>query len=173
MRDNQKKKRKKYLGICFILLLLLGILVSIKMCGSQAKKAPEIIAGDFLPDIKDARKSKLKAQKAVDDSTFTLTVYPDAKLTTSNNQTSGYLFVRNDGSNAYPINVKVTLDETKELLYESGGIEPGYEISNVTLSKVLESGTYQATATVDIYDSKTKQKRGTTQAEVKVHVEKK
>lgn len=173
MRNDQKNKKKKYLIICILLLLFIGILIGFKMCGSQEKKAPEIIAGDFLPDTKDARKSKLKAQKAVDESTFTLTVYPEAKLTTANNQTSGYLFVRNDGSNAYPINMKVTLDETKELLYESGGIKPGYEISEVTLKKALKAGSYQATATVDVYDAKTKKKRGVTQAEVKLHVEEK
>lgn len=168
---KKKVKNRRIVVVLVSLLILIILLISLKMCNSHSVTAPEIIAGEFLPDMKDATKSKAQAQAAVDKSKFTLTVYPEAKLTTKDNQTAGYLFIRNDASNAYPINVKVTLDETKELLYESGGIEPGYEISSVTLAKTLKAGTYKATATVDVFDAKTKKKRGVTQAEIKLHVE--
>ncbi|PFR42749.1 hypothetical protein COK29_31620, partial [Bacillus cereus] len=71
------------------------------------QKAAEITAGDFLPDEKNTQKidKKKAAKEKVDASRFTLSIYPEA---TFNEKTGkGFLHIRNEPSNAYPINVKI------------------------------------------------------------------
>lgn len=56
------------------------------------------------------------------------------------------------------------------MIYESGAIQPGEEITEGTLSKNLAKGTYEATANVSIYDPETKEFKGQTAAEMAIEV---
>jgi len=154
------------------LLLLLGIggYTTYRLLDNQPK---EIIGGTYLPDPKDAQKmSKKERQKAaeqeVDASKFTLSLYPEA--TFENGQATGDIYIRNEVTNAYPIAVEIIEDTTGEVVYESGAIEPGYEITEGKLTKNLGKGTHKCTAKVSIFDPKTKKYRGQTAAEIDIHV---
>ncbi|MGH0590414.1 hypothetical protein ACQVQY_31135 [Bacillus mycoides] len=157
---NNKKNRK------ILIVLLLVLVGSLTMCALNSRKSPEVIAGDFLPDEKDVKKidKKKVAQEKVDASNFTLSIYPEATFKEETGK--GVLHIRNESSNVYPINVKIKRDDTNEIIYETGAINPGYEIKEVTLNKLLKAGTYTATADVDIFDFESKKKRGTTQVEM-------
>lgn len=159
---NRRKKLKMIILIVIVLLLAGGI----TMCKIMTRdKGVEIEAGDFLPAGKDATKAEKKKAAAakVDASNFTLSVYPEAVFPKGAKE-KGTLHVRNDETNAYPINVKIRVDNTNQVVYESGAIQPGYEIYNVPLDVTLETGEYKATAEVDIYDAKSKEKQGSAQA---------
>ncbi|WP_218012545.1 hypothetical protein [Bacillus cereus] len=164
---NKLKKRK-----ILLILLLVAFIGSVTLYVFNSRQAPEIIAGDFLPDEKDAKKMNKKqlAEAKVDASNFTLSVYPEAVFEEQTGK--GLMHIRNEPSNAYPINVKVQRNDTKEVIYETGAIQPGHEIKEVTLKKPMEAGEYKATANVDIFDPKTKKKQGTTQAEIQITVKK-
>ncbi|PFN47093.1 hypothetical protein COJ75_30120 [Bacillus thuringiensis] len=152
--------------------MLFALIGSLTVYILNSREAPEIIAGDFLPDEKDAKKldkRKVAAAK-VDASNFTLSIYPEATFQEETGK--GFLHIRNEPSNAYPINVKIKRDDTNEVIYETGAIYPGHEVKEVTLEKPLKAGKYQATADVDIFDPKSKNKEGTTQAELQVTVNK-
>ncbi|MGX1461719.1 hypothetical protein ACUXG3_006125 [Bacillus thuringiensis] len=172
IENVQTEKKKKMNRKRLLLILLLAVVSSLAIYILENRKAPEIVAGDFLPDEKEAKrldKNKI-AEAKVDASNFTLSVYPEATFTEETGK--GVLHIRNEPSNAYPINVKIKRDDTNEIIYETGAIHPGHEIKEVTLEKPLKAGEYQATANVDIFDPKSKKKQGTTQAEVHITVKK-
>lgn len=153
-----------------LLLLCVGGFISYKMLNNEPK---EIIAGDYLPEGKDAKKMskaerKKAAEKAVDASKFTLSIYPEA--TFEDGKSVGNLYIRNEVENAYPIAVQIVEDKTGDILYESGAIQPGYEVTEAQLSKNLTKGKYKCTANVSIYDSKTKKYKGQTAAEIEIEV---
>lgn len=166
---NDKKKRKRWL-LLLLVLLIGGAYVYIK----STRVIPEIVAGEFLPEETDATKMSEKererlAQSKVDASQFTLSIYPEAHF--KDGLSEGSIYIKNEPVNAYPISVVITDDATKEIIYESGAIQPGYEIKSAKLAKNLAAGTYQTTATVSIYDSETKEKKGVTQAAITVAVD--
>lgn len=152
------------------MLLLLGGYVAYKMMDNQPK---EFIGGTYLPDEKDAKKMskeerKKAAEKEVDESKFTLSIYPEA--TFENGEATGDIYIRNEVENAYPISVEIIEDKTGDIIYESGAIQPGYEVTEGQLTKKLAKGTYKCTADVSIYDPKTKKYKGQTAAEIEIEV---
>ncbi|MGF7407533.1 hypothetical protein [Lactococcus lactis] len=161
---ENKKKKKRFLWFWLSLILLVGIAGGSYLYFNHGSSTPEsqLVAGDFLPKKKDARQmtdAELAqyAQKAVDASQFQLMINP--KSTINFDTQSGYIGIKNPKNNAYPINVNFyTSDNIK--IYTSGAIEPGQEVTSGSLSTKLRKGTYEVKARFDIYDNKTKQKRG-------------
>lgn len=68
--------------------------------------------------------------------------------------------------------MKIRLDASGLVVYESGAIQPGYEVKNVPLDEKVTKGEYEATAEVDIFDPKTKEKQGSAQAGVSLSIKK-
>lgn len=166
-----QKKRKKIIAAVVVLLLLIGGGVTYKYLTSN--NGAELTAGDFLPEGKDAKEMSEKelaeaAQKAVDESQFTLSILPEASF--PDGKSKGNIYIRNEVQNAYPISVEVVDNESGDVIYESGAIQPGFEITEGTLSKDLDKGKYNCTAKVSIYDPKTKKYKGQTAAEMEVEV---
>ncbi|EGO8312468.1 hypothetical protein E3O82_002454 [Enterococcus faecalis] len=154
-----------------MLLLLLGGFIGYKMLDNQPR---EIIGGSYLPDEKDAKKmSKAERKKAaeqeIDESKFTLSIYPEAVF--ENGEATGDIYIRNEISNAYPISVEIVDDSTGDIIYKSGAIQPGYEVTEGQLNKKLAKGKYKCTANVSIYDPKTNKFKGQTAAEIEIEVE--
>lgn len=117
--------------------------------------------------MSDKERKKLQ-EKEVDASKFTLSIYPEA--TFKNGKSKGELYIRNEVSNAYPIAVQLVEDKSGDIIYESGAIQPGYEVTEGKLLKNLKKGNYKCTAEVSIFDSETKKYKGQTAAEVNVEV---
>lgn len=162
--------QKKKILICLITLLAI---VSIVGYQKYANRSRELVAGSLLPDVTDAKKLSEKdlkklADKKVDETKFTLTIYPEAYFDTGDGE--GLLYIKNEPHNYYPIAVQVFEDSTGTLLYDSGAIQPGFGIENVTLKKKLGKGTHKSTAKVSIFDPKTKKYQGQTEAVVKIIV---
>lgn len=61
------------------------------------------------------------------------------------------LYIKNDVKNAYPIAVQTVEDKSGDIIYESGAIEPGFEIIDGELNKNLKKGNYKCIAEVSIY----------------------
>lgn len=138
------------------------------------KSSPtEIVAGSYLPDAKNAKKMsdkerKKTQEKEVDESKFTLSIYPEA--TFEDGKSTGDIYIKNDIKNAYPIAVQIVEDKSGDIIYESGAIEPGFEITEGELNRNLKKGNYKCTAEVSIYDPQTKKYKGQTAAEIEVEV---
>ena len=79
--------------------------------------------------------------------------------------------IENIPANHVDQKVSIVLDDTGEQVYESGAIAPGQHIQTITLSKVLEPGSYAATATFTGYDRDTHKKTGASAAQIMLTVE--
>lgn len=156
--------------LILLLLLLIGGIVGYK---KLHKSTPEIVAGSYLPAAKDAKEMTDKERKKlqedeVDDSKFTLSIYPEASF--ENGKDKGNLYIRNELENAYPIAVQIIEDKSGDIIYESGAIQPGYEVVEGKLLKNLKKGIYKCTAEVSIFDPESKKYKGQTAAEIEVEV---
>lgn len=163
-------KIKKISIVTLLILLFVGGSFAYKHFQKDPKN---IVAGTFLPDGKDAKEMsadelKKAAELEIDASTFTLSIYPEA--TFEDGKSTGALYIRNEPTNAYPIAVEIVHDVTDEIIYESGAIQPGYEITEGKLSKNLSKGIYVCTANVSIFDPETEEFKGQSAAEVVVEV---
>lgn len=168
--EEERKKRRRLL-LLFLLLVLTGA-VSYYYFSKQDKPI-QVVSGDYLPDTKDAKKmtdKEIKAaeQKEVDDSKFNMVIKSEAVF--ENGDSEGSLYIQNPIQNNYPINVEIYLDSNNELIYSSGAMEPSYEITGARLDKKLAKGKYPATATFNIFDPDTKEKRGQVQAAITILV---
>ena len=67
----------------------------------------------------------------------------------------GSLQIENPSYNIYPMVVQIFLDDTQEMIYDSGGILPNQHVAQAKLSKRLAAGTYDATAYLNAYDPDT------------------
>lgn len=169
-QQGLNKKKKQIIAAVVLLLLMVGGGIAYKVMNQPSG---ELIGGNFLPEGKDAKQMSKEelakaAQKAVDESEFTLSILPEAEF--PNGKSEGSIYIKNEAHNAFPISVEVVENETGDVIYESGGIEPGYEITSGTLKKNLAKGKYNCTAKVSIYDPKTKELKGETAAEMEVDV---
>ncbi|OEG18490.1 hypothetical protein BCR22_10915 [Enterococcus plantarum] len=170
---NEEKKKKKRLLILLLLFLLAASAAGLYYYFSTKTEPVQVVSGDYLPDAKGAKKMSdkdLKAaeQKAVDASKFNMVIKSEAVF--ENGDSEGSLYIQNPIENGYPINVVIHLDSNNEQVYSSGAIQPGYEINGAKLEKKLAQGDYPATATFDIYDSKTNKKRGQVQAGITIRI---
>ena len=80
--------------------------------------------------------------------------------------------IENPPENTNRFTVTIRRDDTGEVLYASGLIEPGYHIQAVPLETVLPGGSYTATALFTAYDLETEQPAGQAAARVRITVAK-
>ena len=160
-KNHKNKKRRLILLLC--LLLAIGSYSVHYFFLNKPKENISVISGDFLPQGKDAKKMSDKeiakfAQKKADASQFNMMIGSKAEIDAQTQ--TGKLNIKNPQTNVYPVNVVITEDKTGDVIYTSGAIEPGEEVSDAQLEKKLAKGTYRATARFSLYDSKTKAKKG-------------
>ena len=82
----------------------------------------------------------------------------------------GRVNIYNSRANHYIQRVTITLEETGETVYSSGGIEPGQYIEYITLTEKLRAGDYRAIADFTAYTVEDHRAVGSAAAEITLHV---
>ena len=90
--------------------------------------------------------------------------------TFENGKAEGPLQIENVPGNRYLMQVLITLDDTGELIYETGLIEPNHHIQSAKLDVELEKGEYLATAVFNAYDPETEEYIGSAGAKLTITV---
>ncbi len=88
-----------------------------------------------------------------------------------NGTSKGNLLIENPGNNAKLLQVSILMDGTNEEIYASKYLKPGTYIESVALDKVLEKGTYNATAYFSAYDEETTEFIGQVGAQITITVQ--
>lgn len=88
-----------------------------------------------------------------------------------NGTSEGNLLIENPGNNAKLLKIRIVMNDTKEEIYSSNYLKPGSYIKSAKLSKVLEKGSYDATAYFSAYDEETTEYIGQTGASITLTVE--
>lgn len=73
---------------------------------------------------------------------------------------TGRARIENIQANHFDQKVVLSLDDTGEVIWESGAIAPGYSIDEITANRALEPGAYDATATFSGFDPETHEETG-------------
>ncbi|MCL2826032.1 MAG: hypothetical protein FWD72_01355 [Eggerthellaceae bacterium] len=181
--EDEKKKKRRGLwivvaGLCIVIAVLLmhqfGLFKFPWEAGDRS-----IVAGNLFPGAGDAADGHLpgmsqeeimeQMQRMADATQFSFKI--NARPTFANGQATGDIRIENPNYNVYPMVVQIFLDETGEMLFDSGGILPNQHIEKMQLQKALGAGTYEATAVFNAYDPDTGEWQGKAQAAIVIIVQ--
>ena len=106
--------------------------------------------------------------RIVEEGMFNISI--NTAPTFENGKAEGPLQIENVPGNRYLMQVLITLDDTGELIYETGLIEPNHHIQSAKLDVELEKGEYLATAVFNAYDPETEEYIGSAGAKLTITV---
>lgn len=159
--------------LIFLLLILLGLCGGIiyKLTRTEDKgrlARDELALGGMLPGKTPEEIDELLNEKVAEGM---VNIGIAAEPIFEKNGKKGRIGIENIEANHYSFQVTVTLDETRELLYESGIIDPGYYIEYIELEKKLRAGDYPATAVFTTYSlDESEDKIAETRVKLTLHV---
>lgn len=148
---NSKVKKWVLVGSIPIILILI-LLIALNSMGyfspveDTTENSPVIIGAN----VKEGLPEETEASEEQDNSM--ISVQLDAYPVFEDGASEGSLNIVNPATNSINLEVEITLDDTGEVIYNSGGIPPNSYIDNDKLLMVLEKGEYYATASVRAYD---------------------
>lgn len=139
-------------------LLLLGLLIGLYLGGylrlpwQQNRPASGSVGGSIQKGTPGMTKEELIAamQERADKSKVSLQI--NARPVFEDGSSKGDLFIVNPVNNAFHMKVVIHLDQTDEVIYESGMLPPNHYIEQDKLQKKLKKGKHPATAYMYIYD---------------------
>ena len=166
------KGKKRALTIAGILLL---ILVTVAICYFlfRRQQEPDPLYDNnatigILPGV-DIDQRRKELQDLLDRSVIAFSINTSPVFL--NGTAKGNLLIENPGNNAKLLKVSIKIDDTEEEVYASNYLKPGTYIESVALDKVLEKGTYNATAYFLAYDETDGEYIGQTGAQITITVQ--
>lgn len=121
-----------------------------------------------LPGI-DIDERRKQLQEEVDENMIAFSINTSPVFL--NGTSKGNLLIENPGNNAKLLQVRIVADDTQEELYASGYLKPGTYIEDAKLDKVLEKGSYPATAYFLAYEQDSAEYIGQTGAQLTITVQ--
>lgn len=158
--SKKKNSTKKWLlRIAVLILLLLLLIVGLHQCGyirypwEETPPVSGSVGGNIQEGTPGMSREELIAamQEKADKSKVSLKI--NARPIFEDGNSEGDLYIVNPVDNAYHMNVIICLDDTDEVIYESGMMAPNQYIDKDTLLKKLEKGEHPATAYMRIFDT--------------------
>lgn len=166
------KGKKRALVIAGILLLLI---LTIAVCYFlfTGKDDEDLLYDDnatagIMPGV-DVDERRKELQNLLDRSMIAFSINTSPVFL--NGTSEGNLLIENPGNNAKLLRVSILINETDEEIYASRYLKPGTYIENVKLDKVLEKGTYNATAYFLAYEEDSGEYIGQTGAQITITVQ--
>ncbi len=166
------KGKKRALTIAGILLLVAATVVICYFLFRKQQEPDPLYDNNatigILPGI-DIDERRKELQDMLDRSVIAFSINTSPVFL--NGTSEGNLLIENPGNNAKLLQVRILIDDTEEEVYASKYIKPGSYIEKVKLDKVLEKGTYPATAYFSAYDENTTEYIGQTGAQITISVQ--
>jgi transcriptional regulator of acetoin/glycerol metabolism len=166
-QNEHSKKRRHLLWLLLLILLILGAYFS---WYKLMHPAPQITSG--LPQVSTEKMTdeqlKKYADAQVDQSNVTIQVYPKVEINSTSK--TAKMFAQNLPINKNGQTITLKDKKTKEILFESNLLKPGFQVSSATITKHLPKGTHQGIITVTFYDLKEKKQIGQTNVTVTIIV---
>lgn len=150
--DKNKIKKKKWTArITALVIILLLLLLGLYRCSYYGRKPNTdylIGAGvkqGTMDNDDDAPGESSNGTSSMRVKLNGYPVFPDG-------MSAGNLEIANPPENSLCMKVEIKLDDTEEVIYESGAIPPNHYIDEDKLAVILEKGEYHATAYVTLYN---------------------
>lgn len=172
---EREKKGSRRLVILLLLLILLLIGLAVWLLWGRKDQFndddfydPSAVTG-ILPGMTEAEIQE-ELNRVVEEGMLNISIASDISF--EDGKAKGKANIYNTEANHYIFKVAITLDDSGETVYESGGIRPGQYIEYIKLADSLEAGEYPATATFTAYTQDTLQIAGSAAAQVTLYVKK-
>lgn len=156
-------------------LVVIGILVAaiaiwvcvwLFACNGSSLFDPSAQSGQA--PYKTAEEMQAELDRQVEEGMFNISIASVIQF--ADGASSGTAYIENVPGNRYNMQVTITDDDSGEVLYESGVLQPNQFIEDITLTKDLDAGTYAATATFKALDQTTYEEVGQAAAKVTLSV---
>jgi hypothetical protein len=174
METSKNNSTKILLGIIAVLLaVIVGSAAWFFLSGGKKETFhdddffdPSAVTG-ILPGMSE-QEIQSALNQVVEEGMLNISISSDISF--ADGKSKGMANINNVEANHYIVKVAITLDDTGETVYESGGIQPGQYIQYIELAKELAKGDYTATATFTAYTQDTRQIVGSVAAMVNLYV---
>lgn len=169
--QNQKKSKAKIsIIIIFIILFLFSGFFALKFFQNKNKEPYwfDNLAKDGILEGRTPNEIQSLLNQVVEEGMFNISINPDPIF--ENGKAEGNIAIENIPANHYYTKVLITLNETGEVIFKSGGLKPGQYIEKIKLDKNLKKGDYPATAVFEITYPETLETIGSVAADITIHV---
>ena len=151
---ERRKKAVRIIAIAGVIILLVAlILVYFWHNGQQKQDALERSVAAQLGQLEGKSAAEIEAalNRVVEEGCMSISINTNPTFATG--EAAGTLRIENVPANRYDQMVTITLDETGEIVYESGLLSPNYHIQEDNLLIDLDAGDYPCTAHFVAYDA--------------------
>lgn len=167
-----KKKKRIVLIIGILLLLALTVAICYFIFTKNNEKT-ELVFEDnattgIMPGI-DIDQRRAELQQILDRSMIAFSINTSPVFLDGTSE--GNLLIENPGNNAKLLRIRILIDGTDEEVYSTNFLRPGSYIESAKLDKVLEKGSYEATAYFSAYDEENGEYIGQTGAQIVITVQ--
>ena len=182
MAEKEKKTKddnKKGLGASVFRILIVVLMVVIVVLLLMQRMTPPVsdLDGSMEASVK-ARLGQLENKseeeiiaelnRVIEEGMFHVAI--NARPVFQNGEAEGNLEIENVPNNLYTMRVEIALNDTGEVVYDSGLIEPNYHVQSDSLRTALSAGVYPATATFYAYDPETLEEMGNVGTQITIYV---
>ena len=167
-QDPKKNGRKRtILVVLLVLIVALIIWLLIWLFACNGNNPFDTNAQSGQAPYKTEEEMRAELDRKVEEGMFNISIASVIEF--EDGTSNGTAYIENVPGNRYNMQVTITEDETGDVLYESGVLQPNQDIENITLTRDLDPGSYEATAMFTALDPDTFQETG--QAAAKVNLE--
>ncbi len=176
MNNSKETKSKKDRALLLVIGLLLVVIAGLILVLLLPREGDQIsIPGYRDPNAsigqlegKSVEEIQAELNRIVEEGMFNISINPNIYF--ENGEAEGEVRIENSPANHYLMKVEITLDDSGEVVYTSGLIEPNYHIQTAKLAIPLEEGSYEATAVFTAFDPANESKVGQAAAKIKLHI---
>lgn len=171
MVTDKKEKRhwkKALIAVVVLLLLVLIGLTCWQLWPQETFLERSVRAELGQLDGKSEAEIEAELNRVVEEGNMNISINVNPTFATGDAE--GTLQIENSPANLYAQSVSITRDDTQEVIYESGLLEPNYHIQTDRLKVDLDAGNYDCTATFTAYDMVTNEAVGQAAAKITITV---
>ena len=167
-QPNKGGGKKSVLIVLGIVIAVVAIWVLVWLFACNGTSIFDTSAQTGQAPYKSQEEIQAELDRVVEEGMFNISIASVIQF--ENGEGQGTAYIENVPGNRYNMQVTITEDDTGDVLYESGVLQPNQFIENITLAKDLEQGNYSATATFTALDTTTYEEIGTAAAKVAIVV---
>lgn len=154
--ERAKRNRLRAAIVALLAIIVILLLLLLRQCGREEERRlrdPNASIGQLEGKTREEIQAEL--DRVVAEGMFNISISP--AILFENSSAQGNLQIENVPGNPYLMSVQITLDDTGEVVYTSGLLEPNQHIQSAALDVALPKGDYPATATFTAYNLETEE----------------
>ncbi len=163
---KKAKRRKALVAVLAVAAIAVGAFAAWQAFAPQdAWYDPEAVTGHYEGKSEEEIVADLNRQ--VEEGMMNISIAGTLESADGDTATAR---IENIEANGKDQKVEIALDETGEVIYESGAIAPGQYVQDIDLARHFDPGVYDVTATFTSYDLDTHAEAGEAAAQVQLVV---